>query len=123
MKSEEKLGSETEVTTTLRVFLILLTYPVGFISTGRIKSHRAVWCDTKGIQTDGTCNCYTGTLIQPDGSARNCFHEKPRYTKYGSFYLMGLKPCTKYCEGPHELSSLLSLTKGSSHISKSRSCF
>lgn len=81
MKSEVKRGSETEVTTTLRVLLILLTHSLTFISTSRIKSHRAVWCDTKGTQTDGTCNCYTGTLIQPDGSVRNCFHEKPRYTK------------------------------------------
>lgn len=89
------------MTTVLRVLLIPLTHPVGFISTGRIKSHRAARCDTKGIQTDGTCNCSTGTSIQPDGSARNCFHEKLRYTRYGSFYSISCKSSTKkLCRAP-----------------------
>jgi len=96
--------NQTEMTAILMAVLILLAHPVGFISTGRTKSHRAAWCDTKGIQTDGTCNCYTGTLIQPDGSARNCFHKKPRYTRHGSSYSTRLKSCTKNCVGPHERS-------------------
>lgn len=115
----EKCESHTEMTTTLRVLIILLTHPAGFIS--RIKSHRAAWYDTKAIQTDGTCNRYTGTLIQPDGSAENCSHEKLRYTRYGSFYPISLKFTTKSCAGPYEW-SCTDFARGSniSYCSKSR---
>lgn len=103
----------------LRVLPNLLTHPVRFISTGRIKSHRAAWYDTKAIQTDGTCNCYTGTLIQTDGSARNSFHKKLRCSRYGSFYSMSLQFSPKNCAEPHKW-SCSELTKGSSPSSGSR---
>lgn len=90
-----------------------------FISTGRIKSCRAAWYDTKATQTDGTCNCYTGTLIQADGSARNSFHKKLRCSRYSSFYSTSLHFSPKNYAGPHKW-SCTELTKGSSPTSGSR---
>lgn len=69
--------TQTAMTGVLRVLLTLLTHPVGFISTGRIKSHRAAWYDTKAIQTDGTCNCYTGTLSKQMAQQGIAFMESP----------------------------------------------
>lgn len=104
-ESDLKRGvNQKEIATNPRVLPMLLIHPVGFISTGRIKSHRAAWYDTRAIKTDGTRNCYTGTVVQPDGSARNCFHEKFRYTRYGSFYFLSLKSSTKSCARLHEWS-------------------
>lgn len=111
-ESDLKRGvNQKEMATNLRVLPMLLIHPVGFISTGRIKSHRAASYDTRAIKTDGTHNCYTGTLVQPDGSARNCFHEKFRYTRYGSFYSLSLKSSTKTVQGSMNGAALIFLQR------------